>query len=328
MRRSIEKISIIGAGALGAVYAALLYDMDPGCVTFVAGGERAQRLRREGVVVNAKPYHIPVLTPEERAEPADLVMVAVKYQHLDEAIRDMKNRVGAETLILSVMNGIESEERIGAVYGMDRVLYAVSLGIDALRDGNRVIYTTQGKLFIGEAANLAPTERVQRVQEFFQKAGMIYETPPDMLRILWWKFMINVGINQASAVLRAPYAVFQAAGEARELMGAAMREVVRLAGKAGVDLSEADIEGFDPFLFRLNPQGKTSMLQDVEAGRKTEVEMFAGRVIELGRYYDVPTPVNQGLFAQIRKIELTCDKGTDFKSVPLSSALSSDKQGG
>jgi 2-dehydropantoate 2-reductase len=303
MKPSIETISIIGAGALGAVYAAMLHDMDPGCIAFVAGGARVKRLRREGVIVNGKPYHIPVLTPEDRAAPADLVIVAVKYQHLDDAIRDMKNRVGAETLIISVMNGIESEERIGAAYGMDRVLYAVSVGIDALRNGNCVIYTTQGKLFIGEAANPVLTQRVRRVQMLFDGAGIVYETPPDMMRILWWKFMINVGINQASAVLRAPYAVFQTAGEARELMGAAMREVVRLAGKTGVDLSEADISSFDPYLFRLNPQGKTSMLQDVEAGRKTEVEMFAGQVIELGRRYDVPTPVNQSLFDQIRKIE-------------------------
>ena len=303
MKPSIETVSIIGAGALGAVYAAMLHDMDPRCVAFVAGGKRAERLRREGVIVNGKPYNIPVLSPEDRAAPADLVIVAVKYQHLDDAIRDMKNRVGAETMVLSVMNGIESEERIGAIYGMDRVLYAVSVGIDALRDANRVIYTTQGKLFIGEAANPVLTERVRRVQALFEKAGIVYETPPDMLRILWWKFMINVGINQASAVLRAPYAVFQTAGEARELMGAAMREVVRLAGKAGVDLSETDIGGFDPYLFRLNPQGKTSMLQDVEAGRKTEVEMFAGQVIELGRCYGVPTPVNQSLFDKIRKIE-------------------------
>ncbi len=303
MKPSIETVSIIGAGALGAVYAAMLYDMDPRCVAFVAGGERAERLRREGVIINGKPYNIPILSPEDRAAPADLVMVAVKYQHLHDAIQDMKNRVGAETLIISVMNGIESEERIGAVYGMDKVLYCVSVGIDALRDGNSVIYTTQGKLFIGEAANIVLTERVRRVQALFDRAGIVYETAPDMMRILWWKFMINVGINQASAVLRAPYAVFQAVGEARELMGAAMREVVRVAGKVGVDLSEADIRDFDPYLFRLNPQGKTSMLQDVEAGRKTEIEMFAGRVIELGRRYDVPTPVNQKLFDQIRKIE-------------------------
>jgi 2-dehydropantoate 2-reductase len=324
MKPSIETVSIIGAGALGTVYAAMLHDMDPRCVAFVAGGERVERLRRAGVVVNDKPYYIPVLTPEDRAAPADLVIVAVKYQHLDDAIRDMKNRVGAETLILSVMNGIESEERIGAAYGMNKILYCVSVGIDALREGNRVIYTTQGKLFIGEAANHVLTERVRRVQALFEKAGIVYETPPDMTRILWWKFMINVGINQASAVLRAPYKVFQAGGAARELMETAMWEVVRLAGKAGVDLSEADISGFDPYLFRLNPQGKTSMLQDVEAGRKTEVEMFAGRVIELGRRYDVPTPVNQRLFDQIRKIEFTCDMGTDLKSVPISS----DKRGG
>jgi 2-dehydropantoate 2-reductase len=324
MKPSIETVSIIGAGALGAVYAAMLHDMDPRCVAFVAGGERVERLRRAGVVVNDKPYHIPVLTPEDRAAPADLVIVAVKYQHLDDAIRDMKSRVGAETLILSVMNGIESEERIGAAYGMNKILYCVSVGIDALREGNRVIYTTQGKLFIGEAANPVLTERVRRVQALFEKAGIVYETPPDMLRILWWKFMINVGINQASAVLRAPYKVFQAGGEARKLMDTAMWEVVRLAGKAGIDLSEADVSSFEPFLFRLNPQGKTSMLQDVEAGRKTEVEMFAGRVIELGRRYDVPTPVNQRLFDQIRKIEFTCDMGTDLKSVPISS----DKRGG
>jgi 2-dehydropantoate 2-reductase len=303
MKPSIETISIIGAGALGAVYAAMLCDMDSRCIGFVAGSGRGERLYREGVVVNDKPYHIPVLSPQDSAAPADLVIVAVKYQHLDEAIRDMKSRVGAETLIISVMNGIESEERIGTAYGMDNILYCVSVGIDALREGSRVIYTTQGKLFIGEAANPVLTERVRRVQALFERAGIVYETPPDMLRILWWKFMINVGINQASAVLRAPYAVFQTAGEARELMGAAMREVVRLAGKAGVDLSEADIDGFDPYLFRLNPQGKTSMLQDVEAGRKTEVEMFAGRVIELGRRYGIPTPVNQRLFDQIRKIE-------------------------
>jgi 2-dehydropantoate 2-reductase len=300
---SIETISIVGAGALGAAYGGMLFDMDPRCVSFVAGGDRAERLRREGVIVNGKPYHIPVLSPEDRSAPVDFIIVAIKYQHLENAIRDLHNRVGPETLMISVMNGIESEERIGAVYGMDNILYCVSVGIDALRDGNRVIYTTQGKLFVGEAANLLTTERVARLQALFRRAGIVYETPPDMIRILWWKFMINVGINQASAVLRAPYAEFQTGGEARDLMEAAMREVVRLAGKAGVDLSEEDIRGFDPYLFRLNPQGKTSMLQDVEAGRKTEVEMFAGRVIELGRRYQVPTPVNQRLFDQIKAIE-------------------------
>jgi 2-dehydropantoate 2-reductase len=300
---SIKKISIVGAGAMGAVYAAMLYDMDSRCISFVARGDRMERLRREGLIVNGKLYNIPVLGPEDHTVPADLIIVAVKNQHLDDAIRDMRNCVGPETVIISVMNGIDSEERISAVYGMDKVLYCVSLGIDATREDNRVVYTTQGTLFFGEAANPFPTQRVTRVQTLLGKAGIVYETPPDMMYFLWWKFMINVGINQASAVLRAPYVLFQTSEEARGLMESAMREVILLAQKAGVNLSEEDISGFDPYLARLNPRGKTSMLQDVEAGRKTEVEMFAGRVIELGRHYNIPVPVNQMLFDQIREIE-------------------------
>ncbi|PKN34431.1 MAG: 2-dehydropantoate 2-reductase [Deltaproteobacteria bacterium HGW-Deltaproteobacteria-19] len=300
---AIRKVSIIGAGALGAAYGALLFDMDRDCVSFVAAGERFERLRREGVIVNGRHYAIPVLAPEDTSLPADLVIVAVKNHHLDAAIGEMKNRVGRDTIILSLMNGIDSEERIGAVYGMDKVLYALTMGIDALREGNRVIYTTQGRIFFGEAKNPAVTERVARVQALFDRAGIAWETPPDMLRTLWWKFMANVGINQASAVLRAPYSAFQAPSEARDLMLSSMREVIAVAEKAGVSLTEEDIEAFDPILARLSPEGKTSMLQDVEARRKTEVEMFAGTMIALGEKYGVAVPVNRRLFEAIRDIE-------------------------
>lgn len=307
MKKTIETISIIGAGALGAAYAGILYEMDRHCVSFVAGGDRCERLRREGLIVNGTHYLIPVLLPEDLSEPSDLVIVAVKYHHLHDAIRDMKHRVGAETTIISVMNGIESEEQIGAVYGMKKVLYAIAMGIDALREGNRVKYTTQGKIFFGEAQNTFLAERVTRVQALFDRAGIIYETPPDMIRLLWWKFMINVGINQASAVLRAPFSVFQTSQEARDLMASAMREVILLSEKAGVNLSEEDIEKFNNVLYSMSPQGKTSMLQDIEAGRKTEVEMFAGKVIELGTQLNVPTPINQKLFDSIKKIEAEND---------------------
>jgi 2-dehydropantoate 2-reductase len=303
MIKTIKKIYIVGAGAMGAVYASILYDMDSRCVSLVAAGDRKERLHREGLTVNGKRYNIPILGAEDQTGPAELIIVAVKNHHLDSAIRDMHNCVGPETIIISVMNGIDSEERIGAVYGMDKVLYCVSLGIDALRENNRVIYTTQGTLLFGEAVNPLPTERVKRVQELFNRAGIVYDTPPDMIRILWQKFMINVGINQASAVLGAPYAVFQTSGKARELMESAMREVIGLAQKAGINLGQEDIRSFDPVLARLSPQGKTSMLQDVEAGRKTEVEMFAGRVIALGKKYDIPVPVNNMLYEQIKAME-------------------------
>jgi 2-dehydropantoate 2-reductase len=243
------------------------------------------------------------MRPEERTPPSDLVLVAVKHHHLKQAIDDIANRVGEHTIILSVMNGIDSEAQIGAVYGMEKMLYGVAVGINAVREGNRVTFSEQGKLFFGEANNRHLTERVKRVQFLFEEAKVVYETPDDMMRTLWWKFMINVGINQASAVLGAPYSVFQASTEARELMESAMREVMPIAQAAGVSLSEVDIENWNTFLANQSPDAKTSMLQDIEAKRKTEIEMFAGKVIELGREYGIPTPVNQTLYRIVKVIE-------------------------
>ena len=303
MTRSFERISIIGAGAMGAAYASMFYDMNPACVFLHAGGRRFRHLREQGLIVNGRPYTIPVIKPEDTVPPSDLVLVAVKNHHLPEAIRDMGNLVGKNTLFLSVMNGIESEEQIGAVYGMEKVLYAVAVGIDAMREGNVVTYSKRGKLYFGEAFNTSLTDRVKSLRSLFERAGIVSEIPEDMIRTLWWKFMINVGINQASAVLRAPYGVFHSFKEARELMESAMQEVIHLAREVKINLSEKDIVDWHAFLTNLPPTGKTSMLQDVEAGRKTEVEIFAGKVLSLGEQFRVPTPVNQTLFRILKVTE-------------------------
>jgi 2-dehydropantoate 2-reductase len=215
----------------------------------------------------------------------------------------LRHLVGEQTAIMSVMNGLDSEETLGAVYGMDRMLYAISVGIDALRQGNRITYTRPGKHYFGEATNVQVSERVQRVQAAFDRAGIAYETPPDMIRMLWWKFMINVGMNPPSAVLRAPYGVFQSSPEAQALMETLMYEVIALARVVGVNLVEKDVKDWYPVLKTLSPQGKTSMLQDVEAERKTEIEIFAGKVAELGRAHGIPTPVNQTMLRMIRILE-------------------------
>jgi 2-dehydropantoate 2-reductase len=299
----IKTIAVIGAGAMGACYASRFYEMDKNCISLVATGDRYDRLKEKGLIVNDKHYFFNVIRPEEKAPPSDFIIVAVKHHHLEEAMRDISNRVGENSLIVSIMNGIESEEQIAAVYGADKLLYAVAVGIDAVRHANSVTFSHQGKLFFGEANNLHLSERVLRVQSLFNQAGIIHEIPEDMIRTLWWKFMINVGINQASAALGAPYSVFQNSREARELMESAMREVITIAQAEGIHLFEEDIENWNSFLSTLSPQGKTSMLQDVEAKRKTEVEMFAGKVIELGKKHGIPTPINQTLYRLIKVIE-------------------------
>jgi 2-dehydropantoate 2-reductase len=300
----IKRVSIIGVGAMGACYASKFFRVDPDGVSLIAGGERLTRLKERGLTVNGVHYPVRVSDAEQAGAYADLILVAVKGYDLPAAILDMKKHVGPDTLILSVMNGIDSEVQLGEAFGPDKVLYCIALGIDAVRapDGS-VTNTKEGKVLFGEAKNPAWSEKVKRVGQVLDRAGIVYEVPVDMVRSLWWKFMINVGVNQVSAVLRAPYGVFQRVSEARQLMEAVMKEVIRLAEAEGVALRQEDIAEWVRIMSGLSPEGKTSMLQDVEAGRKTEVEMFGGKVLELAAKHKLRVEVNETIYRIIKVME-------------------------
>ncbi len=298
-----NSVAIIGAGALGSYYASKFSGLDQIQLSLIAGGEHYDRLTSEGVTVNGQNFRPKVIKPEESSSP-DLIIVAVKHHHLDQAIEDIKNHVGKKTQVLSAMNGIDSEERLAAVYGWDNVLFGSALGIDALRhDNNEVTYTREGVLYVGEARYRPGSRRVEEVFKLLDAAGIPIDVPEDMMRLLWWKFMINVGINQVSAVLKAPYGVFQQSVEARELMRSAMNEVLALAKVQEINIREDDLDEWETVLQSLSPQGQTSMCQDVVAHRRTEVDMLAGKVVELGRELGVETPVNLNLLRFLKVME-------------------------
>ena len=299
----IRTVGIVGAGAMGAAYASMFFDAGDFRVFFAARGERYQRLKRGPLEVNGRRYAIAVENPDQVGEACDLVLVALKHHHLAGALDDIKALVGEGTIILSVMNGLESERIIGEACGMEKMVLAIAVGIDAVREGERFSYARPGRILFGEGPGAGGGDRVDRLREALSRAAIPYEVPEDMRRTLWWKFMINVGINQASAVLRAPYGVFQSSPDARALMQSLMQEVVELAGKVSVNLTWKDLDAWLAVLSTLSPEGKTSMLQDIEAGRKTEVEVFAEKVVSLGEEYRVPTPVNQTILHIIKVLE-------------------------
>ncbi|AEJ20938.1 ketopantoate reductase family protein [Gracilinema caldarium] len=311
--KDIERVLVVGSGAVGTAIASIISEHIPGSVSVLADGERFERYNRDGFIVNGKTYHFPVISPVSTHSHYDLIIVAVKHHHLPEAIEQMKAHVGDNTSILSLMNGISSEEQLGARFGAgpgapDGVRlppYAMILGIDAVRIGNETRFASTGKIFFGEATNntSALSPRIQRIAAFFEKACVPYEIPENMLRALWFKFMINVGINQASAILRAPYRLFQTNTNAKAVMETLQREVIALSQAMGINLNEQDLVNWEKTLAGLHPDNLTSMCQDVLANRKTEVEMFAGTVVHLGKQYQVPTPANELVFNLIKAIE-------------------------
>ena len=303
--KTIKKVYLSGLGAIGSAYASKLLELDPECIKVVADRARIERYTQSGIIVNDKLCSFSYIAPEEDAAPADLIMIAVKQHHLEQSINDITKFVGEDTIILPLLNGIVSEEVVGRVYGSDKILHSFVVGTDAVREGTKVIYSKIGKIVFGDKEGSAASQKVAAVKELFDRANVPYSIPEDIIREQWWKFLMNVGLNQTSAILKAPYGVFQSVKECCDIMVMASREVVAIAQKAGINLTEEDITQYMKILDTLSPAGKTSMLQDVEAGRKTEVEIFAGTVMELGRKYAVDTSVNDILFKMIRTLEQT-----------------------
>jgi len=300
--KQINSVYISGLGAIGGTYGSIISDSDPGIVTVIADSERIARYNETGIMINSRRYQFRYITPEAGGEKADLVIIAVKHHQLGQSISDIEKYVGKDTIILSLLNGIVSEDIIAERYGMDKILHSFAVGTDAVRESTDIRFSNAGKIVFG-AEDESGSGKVSSVKEFFDRTGIQYNVPEDIIRELWWKFMMNVGINQVSAVLRADYGVFQKIGEARELMEMASLEVVAIAAKSGINITVSDISRYVAIVATLSPRGKTSMLQDIEAHRKTEVEVFSGTVIELGRKYGVDTPVNNMLFRMIRTIE-------------------------
>jgi 2-dehydropantoate 2-reductase len=301
---TINSVLIAGAGAIGLTAAERIYKNDPGCVSVLAAGGRLKRYRREGLFVNSERIDFRF----GDGKPVDLIIVASKFHHLDAVIADIKPYIKSDTIILSLLNGISSEDIIGKAFGRERLPLAMIIGTDAFHRGTETTYTLPGVIHFGDAGG-NNGEREERLAEFFSRVKVPFEAQQNMRRMYWYKFMINVGANQITAVLRLTYRAIQKKGnageipEARALIEMAMREVINVANAEGIDLNEHDISSWYTTVNTLDGNSTTSMCQDVLAGRKTEVEMFALAVMELGKKRHIPVPVNEMLYLALRAIE-------------------------
>jgi len=297
----IERIDIIGLGALGTMYADFFTrSIGKENVRVLAGRERTLRYRREGVTFNNRKCDLNFCISEEERTPSQLMVFAVKYGSLKEAIEENAHLVGDDTLIISVLNGIVSEDDLGERFGYDRIIYCTAQKMAAGKYGNAAECDFMGEWALGvrEKTDIRMAN-LKKVTEFLDRAGFPYVLPDDIMRGMWEKLMCNVGVNQAVTYFKGTYATIQAEGKPREMMQEAMRETVRVANAEGIDLSEKDVLKWTAVVDGLTPEGEPSMRQDAKAGRKTEKALFSGTICALGDKHGIDTPVNDIFFENI-----------------------------
>lgn len=261
-------------------------------VRIAADPARCQKYRDHGITFNGTPMHLEYFTPETRSPKADLVIIATKSTGLNAALDLIEQIVGEDTIILTLLNGITSENIAAQKYGWDKVLYSYFIGHTASRTGNDVRQDGKYKTVFGEARNTTLSVRVQRVKSLFDQAQIPYKIAEDMIAALWLKFIINVGMNQATAVLHCTYGHLQNSSPAFDYMKTLMQEAALVARLEGIAGTEEMVEKAVSLLSTLSPEDGSSMYQDVMAARASEVDLFADTVCTLARKHDVETPYN------------------------------------
>ena len=301
--KRIENVHIIGMGALGMLYGSMIAkNIGSEHVAYIMDAARYERYKSDDNKVNGVPVKFEKIKAQN-AKPCDLLIVAVKYTGLRAALDVMKNSIGEDTIIISVLNGISSEEIIGERYGMDHVIYTIAQGMDAMHFGPELKFSKSGQLCVG-ITDPAMDKKLQILTEFFDRAGIAYTVEADIRHRMWGKFMLNVGINQTCMVYGTCYAGAMTIGSQEAVaLYSAMREVILVANAEGVKLTEKDLEQYIGILKTLAPDATPSMGQDRINKRPSEVELFAGTVIRLAKKHGISVPTNEFLYKRVHEIE-------------------------
>lgn len=299
----VKNVIICGLGAIGTIYAARIADAGNINLKILLDEERIEKYKTNPTVFNNKEYSFDYITGDYCGFNADLIIIATKNSGLMQAVDSVKNFVNENTVFLSLLNGISSEDVIASVYGFEKVLYSYYIGHTSTRQGRSIVHDGVYKTVFGEKDNQQLSKNVLKVKEFFDLTGIPYEIPVDMDYSRWWKFLVNVGYNQASAVLNASYGVFQNSERANNLAINLMQEAAELAKAMGVKNTHQLIAQVLDVIKTMLPETRTSMLQDIDAKRQTEVGIFAGYIVESAKKYSIQVPYNRVVLDIISAID-------------------------
>ena len=297
----IRSVALLGAGAVGSYVIWGLTGRENLRFGVVAEGTRAERLACDGCAINGETFRPEVWTPQQ-AQGVDLLIVALKYGALPGALDTIRAVVGENTTVMSLMNGVDSEEKIAAVVGQAHLLYSL-IKIASHRKNDGVWFdpaSTVGIIY-GELAAPYDSARVQAVAALFAGTGINVRASDCIREEMWCKFRLNVCNNLPQAILGAGVGCYRDSAHMKAISDGLRRELEAIAAAKGIDfgkIGDASAHGC-----AVAPSARYSTLQDLDAGRHTEIDMFSGALMRMGQELGIPTPYNEYTYHMIKALE-------------------------
>ena len=241
----IRSVALIGAGAVGSFIAYALAGKDGVDFCVVADGARKERLEREGIAVNNKKEIVTlrprVCTPEE-AKGADLLLVAVKYTALDSVLEDIRTICSPDTVVLSLLNGIDSEEKIAEVIDPAQIVYSLMRVSSERRkdaEGRDVVTfdpTIKWGVYLGEKGSPVKSARIEAVEDLFAGTTCSVYFMENILQDQWAKYASNICYNLPQAVLGVPFKAYFDSAHVQFLRDRLLKEVTRVGAAMGIEV--------------------------------------------------------------------------------------------
>jgi 2-dehydropantoate 2-reductase len=297
------RIAVIGVGGVGGYFGARLAQAGEE-VTFIARGDTLRALRERGLSVESADGDMLVQPAQATDDPAavgpvDLVLLTVKGWQTPEAIEAMRPLMGAKTLALPLLNGVEAPDQLAAVYGQQRVagglcgLFGWIVAPGQIRNGMPQPFISFGML------DNTPNERLERLRAAYDQVGVRATIAGDIRAALWEKLLFVGPFGGVGAVTRAPAGIFRSQPETRALLEGAMTEVIEVAHAQGSVLAEDAMARAFAIVDGSPAEATASMERDILAGRPSELESQIGVVVRRARESNVSAPIHAMLYASL-----------------------------
>jgi 2-dehydropantoate 2-reductase len=298
------RIAVIGTGGIGGPYGASLAKAGAD-VTFVARGAHLAAMRENGLCIEGDrgETHIkPVRATDDSTSigAVDVVLSCVKLWDVEQAAEQIRPIVGPHTAVIPLQNGIDAAERMIRILGDEPVMGGMAFVTGTIVAPGVVRQTgTYQQMTFGELDG-RNSERGQRLRDLCEAAGFEGVLSADIMVLVWQKFILLVPLSGLNALTRLPLGKWREDRDLVNLYEAALRETVAVGLAEEIRLPPESVDKTLAMMRSMPPHHTTSMGSDLVRGNRLELPWFAGKVVELGRRHDIPTPVNGFIYAALK----------------------------
>ena len=304
----MSKVAIVGCGAMGSVYAALMASAGHEVHAVTTWPDHAEAMAREGLRVEGASGDRTIRLASAGVTTdgigvCDLVIIATKAFDVEAAARSSVSLIGPGTVVQTIQNGLGSPEAAAPILGEDRIAVGVVGGFGASMRGPGHAHHNGLEMIRFGAFKGLPTHRLRASAAIWQSSGFTVSLFEDIQRMVWEKLIMNVTFSGTTCTTGLTIGGVMADPNAWNVALGCAEEAIAVAGAIGVRMGVGDPIGHIKALGSKIPNARPSMLLDHDAGRRGEVDAINGAIPRLGRTCGVPTPVNETVVAIIKARE-------------------------